>query len=957
MTENVFRILFSLGLALSAASAFAQTPQTALAALRADCDAAAPGRVVHAQAGPALEARAYWLDRQLIQWPGAPVDGRFRLYHSATAALRTEAGKPVAGADGFIELTPVKAELPAALAERFKFIGTGSRLALPPEQEQANSTARDARLRMLLQAQTVLVREDAAGHVLDATALQTPGVLDDVYAAADSETLGAFRYGQPEISEDFATRFALWAPTARAVAVCAFANATTTRTDVLPARSNDATGVWTLDLPGTLHGQAYAYLVDVYAPGIGIVRNRVTDPYSVALTADSKRSVVLDLDHPTTKPDGWDVAARPAPLASNTDMSIYELHVRDFSLGDSTVPPASRGKYLGFTAQNSAGMRHLQAMADAGMTDVHLLPVFDIATVPEIGCATPAIPNAAPDSDAQQAAVAAMAGKDCFNWGYDPYHFNVPEGSYATDPEDGAVRIREFRAMLQALHAAGLRVGMDVVYNHTTSAGQQLPSVLDRIVPGYYHRLDATGKVERSTCCDNTATEHTMMAKLMIDSAELWVKQYRIDSFRFDLMGHQPRAAMERLQQRVDAAAGRRVQLIGEGWNFGEIANGARFVQASQLSLQNSGIASFSDRARDALRGGGCCDSGEGLIAGQGLLNGLYDAPNEWNAARNAGQDRRADTLRAADLARIGLAGTLRDVRMVGADGTEKNLSQFDYAGQPAGFVAQPGEVVNYVENHDNMTLYDLNALRLPRSTSREERARVQLLGAATTAFSQGVAYYHAGIEILRSKSLDRNSYDSGDWFNRLDWTYTDNGFGAGLPPQRDNGKDWALLKPVLADASIKPTPREIAWMRDAFNDLLKIRASSSLFRMRSADDVRARLSFRNVGPQQNPAVLVAHLNGAAIDNGMLGDGMPDDGTSGDGSLDGAVFREILYFINVSTQAQTLALPEERGKAYALHPVHASAQAADARAKQARYDAKKGRFTIPARTAVVFVVP
>jgi pullulanase-type alpha-1,6-glucosidase len=518
----------------------------------------------------------------------------------------------------------------------------------------------------------------------------------------------------------------------------------------------------------------------------------------------------------------------------------------------------------------------------------------------------------------------------------------VPEGSYATDPDDGATRIREFRAMVQALHGAGLRVGMDVVYNHTTSAGQQLPSVLDRIVPGYYHRLDATGKVERSTCCDHTATEHTMMAKLMIDSAELWVKQYRIDSFRFDLMGHQPREAMERLQQRVDAAAGRRVQLIGEGWNFGEIANGARFVQASQLSLQNSGIATFSDRARDALRGGGCCDSGESLIAGQGLLNGLYDAPNELNVARNAGKDRRADALRAADLARIGLAGTLRDVRMIGADGVEKTLSQFDYAGQPAGFVAEPDEVVNYVENHDNMTLYDLNALRLPRSTSRDDRARVQLLGAATTAFSQGVAYYHAGIEILRSKSLDRNSYDSGDWFNRLDWTYTDNGFGAGLPPQRDNGKDWALLKPVLADASIKPTPREIAWMRDAFNDLLKIRASSSLFRMRSADDVRARLSFRNVGPQQNPAVLVAHLNGTANEAD---------------TLEGAGFREILYFINVSTQAQTIVLPEERRKAYALHPVQASSQAADARAKQARYDAKKGRFTIPARTAVVYVVP
>ncbi len=924
--------------------------------MRADCNAAAANRVLHAQAGPAMETRAYWLDRHLIQWPGAKVDGRFRLYYSATAALRAEPGKPVAGADGVLMLTPVKAELPAALTERFKFIGQGPRLSLA--QEHANDIDRDAQLRTILKAQNVLVREDAMGRVIDATMLQTPGVLDDLYAQAETETLGVFRYGRPDLSEDFATRFALWAPTADTVAVCAFVSASAGSTDVFSARRNAATGVWTLDLPGAMHGQAYAYLVDIYAPGIGIVRNRVTDPYSVALTADSKRSIVLDFDHPSTKPEGWDSAARPASLTSNTDMSIYELHVRDFSRDDTSVRPQWRGKYLGFTERDSAGMRHLRALANAGMTDVHLLPVFDLATVPETGCVVPAIPDAAADSDAQQAAIAKVAGKDCFNWGYDPYHFNAPEGSYATDANDGATRIREFRAMVQALHAEKLRVGMDVVYNHTTAAGQQLPSVLDRIVPGYYHRLDASGKVERSTCCDNTATEHQMMAKLMIDSAELWVRHYRIDSFRFDLMGHQPRAAMERLQQRVDQAAGRRVQLIGEGWNFGEIANGARFVQASQLSLQNSGIASFSDRARDALRGGGCCDSGEGLIANQGWLNGLHSAPNE----KNLGKDRRADLLRAADLARIGLAGTLRDVRMLGADGVEKPLSQFDYAGQPAGFVAEPEEVVNYVENHDNMTLYDLNVLRLPRSASTEDRARVQLLGAATTALSQGVAYYHAGIEILRSKSLDRNSYDAGDAFNRLDWTYTDNGFGAGLPSQRDNGQDWPLLKPALADASLKPSPRDIVWMRDAFNDLLRIRASSSLFRLRSSADVRERLSFRNVGANQNPLVLSVHLNGSGIARGLE---RGDQITAGEAlaqaarapAYPGARFREILYFINTSPDAQTIALPEEREKAYILHPVQASTEAADTRAKQSRYDKRKGRFIIPARTAVVYVVP
>ncbi|TXI51599.1 MAG: DUF3372 domain-containing protein [Lysobacter sp.] len=895
------------------------------AALRADCDAVASSRVLHAQASPSPDARAYWLDGRLIQWPGAKVEGRFRLYHSAKAALVAEPGKPVRGADGFLELEPVKVELTSATAVRFKFIGEGVRLALPMNAPVADR----------LREQTRLVREDPNGRVLEATRAQTPGALDDLYASAEASSLGAFRYGRPEISEDFATRFALWAPTAREVAVCTFAPDRGEATQAHRARRDDTSGVWTLDLPGAWEGHAYAYLIDVDVPNIGIVRNRVTDPYSVALTADSKRSVVLDLDHPSTKPEGWDAASRLSAAASNTDMSVYELHVRDFSRDDASVRPAWRGKYLAFAERDSAGMRHLRGLAEAGLTDVHLLPVFDLATVPETGCVAPELPAAAPNSDAVQAAVSAVAAKDCFNWGYDPFHFNAPEGSYATDANDAAARIREFRAMVQALHAAGLRVGMDVVYNHTSASGQAATSVLDRIVPGYYHRLDANGRVEMSTCCANTATEHRMMAKLMIDSAALWAKHYRIDSFRFDLMGHQPRDAMERLQTRVDAAAGRRIPLIGEGWNFGEIANGARFVQASQLSLQRSGIATFSDRARDALRGGGCCDRGEGLVANVGWLNDARDAASERDPKR------RAERMRIADLARMGLAGTLREVRMRGADGIEKPLSDFDYAGQPAGYAAEPGEVVNYVENHDNMTLFDLNALRLPRDTSREDRARVQLLGAATTAFSQGVAYYHAGIDILRSKSLDRNSFDSGDAFNRLDWSYRDNGFGVGLPPKAENGADWPWLEPVLADASIAPTAREIAWMRDAFRDLLRIRASSSLFRLRSAEDVRRRLSFRNVGPAQNPAVLVVHLNGAPIDGH---------------APEGANFREILYALNASSTPQTVTLPEERGKAYALHPVLASPNAADPRAKSARYRSAEGRFEIPARTAVVYVI-
>jgi pullulanase-type alpha-1,6-glucosidase len=486
--------------------------------------------------------------------------------------------------------------------------------------------------------------------------------------------------------------------------------------------------------------------------------------------------------------------------------------------------------------------------------------------------------------------------------------------------------------MVQALHAAGLRVGMDVVYNHTFAAGQSPMAVLDRLVPGYYHRLDANGAITRSTCCENTATEHAMMAKLMIESTVTWVRAYGIDAFRFDLMGHQPRAVMEQLQRAVNAAAGRHVSLLGEGWNFGEVADGARFVQASQRALGGSGIATFSDRARDALRGGGCCDGRDGLVANQGLLNGLVDAPN----IANAGRDRRAELLRAMDLARAGLAGTVRDYELQGADGVRRPLAAFDYAGQPAGYVHEPGEVVNYVENHDNLTLFDLNAFRLPPGTSREQRARAQLLGIAITLFSQGIAYLHAGVDILRSKSLDRDSFDSGDWFNRLDWSLTSHGFGGGLPPAHRNRDDWPAMRPVLADTSITPTTREMAFVREATRDLLRIRSSSTLFRLRTAADVRARLAFRNTGPSQDPALLIGHLDGAGYE--------------------GARVRELLYVVNLASVERSIVLPEDRGRPWLLHPVHRRADAADRSAARATVDAASGRFTIPARTAVVFVV-
>ncbi len=871
-----------------------------------------------------VQSRAYWLNRHLIKWPGVDAADRFKLYHSVKGSITAEPGSAVTGADSAIVLTLASGPLPASVAERFKFVANGVLLAVTP--------ANQSKLGSLLKRQIVLVQEDAAGKVRRATALQIAGALDDLYRnAAHVDDLGVTVAGS-ENSKKTLTHFKLWAPTAYAVSVCIYESGNSRAIAHKAMRWNANTGVWSVSQATDMSGKYYTYLVDVFVPGIGMVRNRATDPYSISLSTDSKRSYIASLDSPSLKPSAWDSTPAPARVAAQTDMMIYELHVRDFSINDASVSAIHRGKYTAFTEANSKGMQHLKSLSAAGLTDIHLLPVFDIATIPESGCVTPKV-SGAPDGETQQAAVVASAGKDCFNWGYDPFHFTAPEGSYATDAANGARRIIEFRQMVQALHKAGLRVGMDVVYNHTAASGQAEKSVLDRIVPGYYHRLNADGAVERSTCCDNTATENMMMGKLMIDSAVVWAQQYKIDSFRFDLMGHQPRAVMLALKERVNKATGRDIHLIGEGWNFGEVADGARFVQASQLSLNGSGIGTFSDRARDAVRGGGPGDQGADLVTKQGYINGLVYDRN----AQAAANLTKSDLMKAADMVRVGLAGSVRDYVLQTQDGQSKPLGQIDYNGQPAGYVSQPGEVVNYVDNHDNHTLFDINVLKLPVDTTAEDRARVQMLGMAITAFSQGVAYFHAGIETLRSKSMDRNSYDSGDWFNRLDWTFTDNGFAGGLPPRTDNGKDWLLIKPLLANAAIKPAAADIAFTRDAFRDLLKIRASSTLFRMRGAQDIKQRLTFYNTGPSQSPAVLVGHLNGAGYADARFG--------------------QVLYFINVDKTAQQITIAQEQGKAYVLHPVHLQSDAADKRpAASAFYEAATGQFTIPPRSVLVYVV-
>ena len=461
-------------------------------------------------------------------------------------------------------------------------------------------------------------------------------------------------------------------------------------------------------------------------------------------------------------------------------------------------------------------MRQLRDLARSGMSMLHLLPTNDIATIEEDRarqqqppCDLPSFP---PESSEQQACVTQVAGTDGFNWGYDPLHYTTPEGSYATDP-DGPARTLQFRQMVKGINRAGLRVVMDVVYNHTPAAGQDPKSILDRIVPGYYQRLDpATGAVETSTCCSNTATEHLMMGKLLIDSVLTWATQYKVDGFRFDLMGHQPKALMVELRRdlnaltrRRDGVDGRRIYLYGEGWNFGEVADNARFVQASQLNLAGTGIGTFSDRLRDAVRGGSPFDADPRI---QGFANGLFTDPNA-SPANGTPAEQRTRLLHYQDLIKLGLAGNLRDYTFVDSAGQTVKGSDVDYNGQPAGYAADPGETITYVDAHDNETLFDALQLKLPPATAMADRVRMNTVALATTALGQSPSFWHAGNDLLRSKSLDRNSYDSGDWFNRIDWSGRESTFGSGLPPARTtrtNGTTCGRCSPTPRSNRGRPT-------------------------------------------------------------------------------------------------------------------------------------------------------
>lgn len=861
-------------------------------------------------------ARAYWVSASTLVWKRPTGEGEtYRLHYAPRGGLAVTAEGVIGGES--ILLSPASAELSAEIRERFPHLGRRGALLL------AESDL--AKVPEILKCQVSVSTTGPDGKVLDATGLQIPGVLDDLFRT-DLPLGVSWTDGVPALS--------LWAPTARGVSLRLYPSGAAGEPErVVPM--TEARGVWTAAGEAAWKGLYYLYEVEVFVPATGQVeKNLVTDPYSRSLSVNGTKSQIVDMNDPALEPEGWDSLVKPT-LDGPRDIALYELHVRDFSASDASVPAERRGTYLAF-ADESNGVRHLRSLASAGLTHVHLLPVFDIATIDENKAAWKFPGDLSvhpPDSEEQQKAVERVQADDPYNWGYDPFHFGVPEGSYAADP-DGAARIVEFRRMVQALSGIGLRVVMDVVYNHTNASGQADKSVFDRIVPGYYHRLNADGRVETSTCCANTASEHAMMERFLIDDLVHWAVDYKIDGFRFDLMGHHMKSNLVKAREKLlsldavrDGVDGSKIYLYGEGWNFGEVADGKRGVNATQMNMHGTGIGTFNDRMRDALRGGGPF----GDPRDQGFATGLFLDPNGWNGS---GPSERERLLDAADRIRIGMAGNLRDYRFTAHDGRETRGG--DYAA--VGYAKDPIETINYASAHDNQTLFDKIVSAAPGGASAADRARMQSLALGVVALGQGIPFFHAGSEMLRSKSLDGDSYNSGDWFNKLDFTYETNNFGVGLPPAGKNRDRWSLMRPLLARAELRPSRDEIVSVVRSFERMLRIRKSSPLFRLPTGADIQERVRFHDTGPGQTPGLIAMSIT----------DAIP-------GKEIDPNYRNIVVLVNSSKKEERVKDAAWKGLAFAPHPV--SGEGAGDPAAASAFDPETGEFRAAPRAISVFVEP
>lgn len=499
------------------------------------------------------------------------------------------------------------------------------------------------------------------------------------------------------------TRFKVWAPEAEAVKLNLYKEGEGDNLIERCTMKKSRNGIFTFERQGDCNGIYYTYTVVNHGD-----EQEAVDPYTKAAGVNGRRGMVVNLEK--TNPQGFELDEYRNP-EHITDAIIYEGSVRDFTMDESSGV-FHNGKFLGLTEANTTNhfgeATALDYISDLGITHVQILPAFDFETVDE------------------------KNQKAQYNWGYDPDNYNVPEGSYAVNPYDGAVRIQEMKQMVLALHSRGIGVIMDVVFNHTYRRDD---SNLQKIVPGYYYRSDETGYTNGSGCGNEVASDRPMVQKLIIDSLIYWAKEYHIDGFRFDLMGVLDIDTMNVIAERLKEIRPD-IYLYGEGWNGGpsSLAEEKRAFKASAKKMP--GIGMFNDDIRDTIKGSVFYDDHLGFVnGGTHLENAL----------------------------RYGITGAV----------AHPQVDYDAYGSKP--WAKEPGQSINYVSCHDNYTLWDKLSVSCPEA-SEEKKKAMNRLCAAIVFTSQGVPFIQAGEEFLRSKPLPEkkgfaeNSYNMPDAVNSIKW-------------------------------------------------------------------------------------------------------------------------------------------------------------------------------------------
>jgi len=539
-----------------------------------------------------------------------------------------------------------------------------------------------------------------------------------------------------------ATTFRVWSPSAHQVEILLYQTGHKPEKPRVVSMKSDVNGTWVLNVAGDLHGQYYVYRL-VHSGHTAHVE--AVDPYAVATGANGRRAMIIDLRH--TDPDNWAYDKKPA-FVDPTDAIIYELHVRDFTIHASSGSH-KRGMYLGLAEKGTLGPGKVNTgidhLNDLGITHVHLLPIADFASIDET------------KKSAQ------------YNWGYDPMNYNVPEGSYSTNPFDGSVRIREFKQMVQSLHQAGLRVVLDVVYNHTYHA---IDSHLNHLVPGYYYRQNAEGGFSNGSGCGNeTASDRSMVRKMMVDSLVYWAREYHVDGFRFDLMGLHDLETMKLIRKELDKIDPT-ILIYGEGWTGGDspLPYKKRAMKTNVSRLNR--VAAFNDTIRDAIKGHVAEHDKGGFVQG------------------SPGMEERLKT---------GITASIKHQQVKYPKGDQWS----------GAWAKEPYHCVSYASCHDNHTLWDKILITTP-GMKDVDRIKLYKLAAAIVLTSQGIAFIHAGEELLRTKKGHENSYNLPDAINAMNWN----------------------RKVKHAD------------VYEYYRGLIEVRKNHPAMRMRNADSIRRNLAF-----------------------------------------------------------------------------------------------------------------